>query len=369
MATAIELRPDSRPSTTSRKIEFQHLRGAAELRELAPYWTALDECVAAPMQTFAWIAACAETFGKHGAELLVGLESDTVVAAAGLIATGRASGRRELLNYHQVYEPADLAYRDEHALDALSRRCCRAGQPLFCERMFAASRSIAALESAAVGRGKLIVRRQAATPWIGLNESWASPEEKISSRRRSDLRRAWRHAEQSGAVRAELHTPQPDQVDRLLDLAFDVERRSWKGAAGTALANGPLGDFYRRYARRAAARGEFRVDLLYLGPRVAAMQLAALHQNRYWVLKVGYDPDFQRASPGILLMVEAIKRAVADGLTSYELLGTVEPWIQVWTELERGCVSLRYYPANWRGAAALAEDAIGKARRRWSRYC
>lgn len=364
MATAIELWPDSRPITIARNIEFRHLRTAAELHDLAEYWVSLDEHVAAPMQTFAWLAACAETFGETGLDVHVGLEGDTVVAAAPFIRAGRWTGRRELLNYHRVYEPADVAYADEGALEALSRHMCREGRPLFCERVFAASGSVAALTGAAAGRGKLLVRPQAGTPWIALDESWASPEERISSRRRSDLRRARRHAEQTGALRAECHTPTPGEVDRLLDLAFDIERRSWKGAVGTALADAPIGKFYRRYARRAAARGEIRVELLYVGSHAAAMQLAVVHQNRYWVLKVGYDPEFQRASPGILLMVEAIKRAVAEGLTSYELLGTVEPWIQVWTQLERTCVSLRYYPANWRGAAALAKDAMGQVRRK-----
>lgn len=368
MATAIEPRPDSRPLTATREIEFLRLRSVAGLSELAGCWSSLDDRVASPMQSYAWTAACAETFGRSsGVELLVGIRGDRVVAAAPLIATGRAGGRRELLTYRQVYEPADLIYEDAHALAALSRRLCEAGRPLFCGRMFAAAPSVTALQNAAAGRGRVLVRPQAVTPWIALDEGWASPEEKLSSRRRSDLRRARRHAENAGAMRVQCHTPSPDEVDRLLDLAFDIERRSWKGTAGTALAAGPLGDFHRCYARRAAARKAFRVDLLYFGPHAVAMQLAAIHQNRYWVLKVGYDPEFQRASPGILLMVEAIKQAVADGLSSYELLGTKEPWIEVWTDLERACVSLRYYPLNWRGATALAGDAIGQVRRRLTR--
>jgi len=86
---------------------------------------------------------------------------------------------------------------------------------------------------------------------------------------------------------------------------------------------------------------------------------------------VGYDPEFQRGSPGILLMVEQIKAAVAEGLKNYELLGTVEPWIQVWTDHERGCVSLRAYPANARGLTALASDASRRylARRKERRTC
>ena len=369
MATAIESLAASRPATSRAAIDFRTVRSAAELRRYEGSWSELDRHVSSPMQTFAWIAACAETFGEEGqVEVLVGCESDEVVAAAPLfVHQGGYYGRNELLNYHHVYEPADLAFRDADSLAALARMICDRRRPFVFERLFAASPTAVAMESAVGRAGCLMVRPQAATPWIALDETWSAPEQKLNSRRRSDFRRASRHAEQAGAVRVEHHSPNADEVDRLLDLAFEVERRSWKGAAGTALADVLSGNFYRRYARSAARDGQFRVELLYLGEQVAAVQLAVVHQNRYWVLKVGYDPQFQRASPGILLMVEAIKAAVAEGLTTYELLGTVEPWIQVWTELERACVSLRYFPVNWRGAMALAGDFFGTARRRLAR--
>jgi CelD/BcsL family acetyltransferase involved in cellulose biosynthesis len=363
MATAIELRPESRPATTT-TIDFRIASSAAELQKMDASWEALDRQVASPMQTFAWIEACAETFGQeHGTEIVIGCRNNEVVAVAPLFVRSRTwSGRRELLNYDRLYEPADLAFRDTESLVALACAVRDRRRPLLLERLFAASPTIVAVQRCLRHTGRLMIRPQAATPWIALDESWAVPEEKLSSRRRSDFRRSRRQAEQAGTVRAESHIPQPQEVDSLLDVAYDVERRSWKGDTGTALADSPSGDFYRRYARNTARTGQFRIELLYIGQQVAAMQLAVVHQNRYWVLKVGYDPQFQRASPGILLMVEAIKSAVVQRLTTYELLGTVEPWIQVWTELERACVSLRYYPTNWRGAAALAGDLIGKAR-------
>jgi CelD/BcsL family acetyltransferase involved in cellulose biosynthesis len=364
MATAIEIEPIPITATRAPSIQWTTLHRAADLRERADLWRALDCHVSSPMQTLAWIEASADTFADEGRiEVIIGLEGDEVIAAAPFFLR-RGGGRQELLNYCRVYEPADFAFRDEQALTALAGVLRQRGRPFFLERLFAASPTIQTITNALGRTGCLMVRPQAATPWIALDESWSAPEQRLSSRRRSDFRRAYRHAEQAGVVRCELLSPTVGEVDGLLDLAFKVERRSWKGEQGTALADGRAGDFYRRYARSTASRGQFRIEFLHVGDQVAAMQLGVVHQNRYWVLKVGYDPQFQRASPGILLMVEAIKRAVAEGLEGYELLGTVEPWIQVWTELERACISLRYYPANWRGAAALAGDFIGKAGRR-----
>lgn len=351
-------------------LAFSVLRSLAELRAQEDRWAELDRHAASPMQTFAWLESAAATMDDGRLEVVIAHDGAHVVAAAPLVACRRfTTRRRELLNYRGLYEPADVAFIDAEANAGLARELAKAGSPLFFERMFASSPTIASIARAIAGRGKFVVRPQAATPWIGLDKSWSSPEQKLSSKRRSDFRRSRRNAEQAGAVRAEFLSPDDEEVDRLLDRAFEVERRSWKGTAGTALADGRAGDFYRHYARRAAARSELRIAFLRLGQDLAAMQLGVVHANRYWVLKVGYDPRFHRASPGILLMVEAIKQAVAEGLETYELLGTVEPWIQVWTELERPCVALRYYPANVGGAASLAADMLEKLRGRRGRPC
>jgi len=102
------------------------------------------------------------------------------------------------------------------------------------------------------------------------------------------------------------------------------------------------------------------VGFLQIGDDVAAMQIGVVHAGRFWVLKVGYDPAYGKASPGILLMIEAIKYAVAHGLETYELLGSVADWTRVWTEHERESVSLRVYPSNVRGAVTLTGDALRK---------
>jgi CelD/BcsL family acetyltransferase involved in cellulose biosynthesis len=363
MATAIEPAPDIDRPLSDPETAFRTISRPADLHEYDEACLELDRHVATPMQTWPWIASCAAAFlHESQIDLLVGFRGNDVITSAPLSTPSRSpGGRRELLTFRHVYEPVDLAFRDAEALAELAGELARRGQPLVIERMFADSPTRVALASSAGRTGRLLIRPQAPTPWIALDEGWADPEQKLSSRRRSDFRRARKHAEQTGHIRAEHCVPEEHEVDRRLDLAFEIERRSWKGEAGTALVDNRAGDFYRRYGKRVARGGQFRVEFLHIGEQVAAMQLAVVHQNRYWVLKIGYDPQFHRASPGILLMVEAIKRAVAEGLETYELLGTVQPWIQVWTELERPCVSLRYYPGNVSGRIALAADLIGKA--------
>lgn len=374
MATISDWSPPSAASHEAAANRVVTLDDGSGLAAWEGAWSALHEQAANPMQSFAWIEAAAATIGKSGRLQFIGLEQDGQFAAvAPLIKLPGAWGAPwELLNLARLYEPADLVWSDETALQDLVAELARRGLPLFLARVPASSPVIPAIRHAYGRRGWVVCRPQASTPYIPLDESWAIPENKISSRRRCDFRRSRRNAEELGEVSAEILTPQPGDVDDLLDLAFEVESRSWKGDHGTALArDAARGEFYRRYARSAARLGSLRIGLLHIGQQTAAMQISMVQAGSLWVLKVGYDPQFQRASPGILLMVEQIKAAVAEGLKNYELLGTVEPWIQVWTDHERGCVSLRAYPANVRGLTTLASDASRKylARRKERRTC
>lgn len=370
MASVLDFAPsDCTPSSRDARSERFVTRTTAA--DFAAWERASESLFAgseSPIQSFDWIEAAAATTGAAGRLNLIGLENGERLAALAPLVQFRGGWNRpwELLNLAKLYEPADLVYADQKELEALAGELARRSLPLFFGRLDADSPTIDAIRRA-YRRGWVVVRSQASTPYIPLDESWSTPESKISSRRRSDFRRSQRQAAELGEVSTEILSPSARDVDRLLDLAFEVENRSWKGEQGTALArDAARGAFYRRYTRHVASRGQLRIGLLRIGGQTAAMQISIVQSAALWVLKVGYDPQFQKASPGILLMIEQIKQAVAEGLACYELLGTVEPWIQVWTEHERKCVSLRAYPANFRGLTALAGDAARKAIENWS---
>ena len=160
-------------------------------------------------------------------------------------------------------------------------------------------------------------------------------------------------------MHAEVLSPTPTDLGRLLREAFAVEAAGWKGRAGTALACDPVRQaFFRRYADAACRRGMLRIGFLRIGDIPVAMQLGVEWGGRFWLLKIGYDEGFSRCSPGLLLMVEMVRLAAGRGLSSYELLGVSEPWTRMWTKRERPCVSLRAYPANGTGLAAFASDLV-----------
>jgi len=278
------------------------------------------------------------------------------LAIAPLVVNRGGAGRLTLLAA-EMYEILDFLDADENAVAELARAIVRTGRPLELKRIPADAPAAAAIEAAYRGRG--VVRRQPAggSPWIPLDDSWAEPEMRLESGRRSDLRRAKRQAEKMGAVETAIITPTRAQLPPLIEEAFQVEAAGWKGAHGTALAADPVrGAFFRRYTEQACAKGILRMCVLRIGGRAAAVQIAIESGSRFDLLRAGYDEQFSRCSPGMLLTAASIRYAARRGLRSYEFNGNVEPWTEVWTRHEHACCSLRAYPFSARGAWALFAD-------------
>jgi CelD/BcsL family acetyltransferase involved in cellulose biosynthesis len=315
-------------------------------------WEALAAAAGTlPTQDAPWAIASLECFGGKPSLLGEG-DRDAPDAIAPLV---RRGAMLELAGGRDLGEPADLLYRSPAALQAVVEQILASGRPLTLERIPAASPTIAALREALGGRGSVRVTEAAGHPTIELDERWAEPGGGLSSSRRSSLRRARRKAEGQGKIEVELLTPAVAEVDALLDEAFAVESRSWKGEAGTAVAFVPAqNDFFRRYAAELAARGSLRLDLLRIDGHAVAMQYGLRWNERHWLFKIGFDEAFKAASPGQILLSESVAAAARDGLAGYELLGSRDAWTDVWTKRVNECVGVVLLPRSPRGVLGLA---------------
>jgi CelD/BcsL family acetyltransferase involved in cellulose biosynthesis len=336
-----------------------------EVLPLERYWDALVARSGSPIQQFAWMRACAETLAApRPLRVMVVGALPGVQAAAPLVERTDRFGRLDLLGAEELGEPTDIAAAGDRALARLAAGLVRSGRPLFLRRVLAESPVLSTIQRAYGSRGLVITRPSPGSPWIPLDVGFEKPEDLLNPGRRSDLRRARRMAEQMGDMHCEILSPTPSNLEPLLEEAFRVEAASWKGRERTALTcDTQRRLFFRRYASAAARDGILRLCFLRIGRRYAAMQLAVECGDRFWLLKIGYDEEFRRCSPGTLLMVETIRYAVTRGLRAYELLGCPESWTAIWTRRTHPCASLRAYPINTLGLTALAVDFAQRVRR------
>lgn len=330
-------------------------------------WHHLAERATLPTQHPEFTAALRATLLAGDELALLQVESgghfDAVLPlarSAGRLARWRLAGDDE------VFEPGDALCRDSVAAHRLALLVARGKRPLVMARVPAASAFVPALREAMRGRGLVDVRAATPCPTIAIDESWAEPETKFNSRRRSDFRRAVRKAAEFGEVEYQTLTPSPDEFDALFDEAIRVEAASWKREAGTAIACDDRKEaFFRAYFKAASENRTCRIDFLRLGGEIAAMHLAVELGGAHWLYKIGFDERFKRCSPGTLLMLHALGETARRGLARFELMGDAESWItDLWTRDAHPCVQIRTYPYGFAGALALALDGARWVRRR-----
>jgi CelD/BcsL family acetyltransferase involved in cellulose biosynthesis len=317
-----------------------------------------------------WIAAaarhlCPPDALRHLPALDAGAQGDAVERLPMALYTpaGRRAPRLTLPGAHVTGEPCDLP--GPAAAGSLRQL---AAQPLAIElpRVPADSPTPSALRRTFAGRALVRVFEAPGSPYVTLDDSWIDPLQRFNAGRRSDIRRAEQHARRLGGARFEFHDDIPEEtLPSLLDEAFEVEARSWKGEAGSALAGDPpMGRFVREVAHAAARSGTLRLAFLRVDGRAAAMQIALASAQRLWLLKIGYDPAFARCRPGHLLLLQTLSRAAGQGLRSCEFMGHAAPWTAQWTDTLRACVGVRVYPLSLSGLHAWAEDGADGLRRR-----
>lgn len=329
--------------------------------DLIARWRRLPQAAQEFPQSAEWTAVAAQSLYASDALRFIQLsqQGEVVGLAPMAVTRGRFIERLEIAGAATLFEPCGFAYRDQETLQALCESLLRAGRPVVLQRIAAEGALAQAFKAAARGRGQLLQFNASGAPFVSIACSWDQYFQSLSSRRRQDYRRARRGLERLGKLEVEIRTPDAAAVEAGMAEAMRVEAASWKGREGSAMLTNPrLSGFFLQLATCLARLGQLRLCFLRLNGEAIAMQVAAVHGGRWWVLKIGYDERWAEHSPGIQLMWDVLREAFNLGLASFEMLGSAEPWLTIWTREQRTYRTLAFYPYNGRGMVALSADIM-----------
>lgn len=323
-------------------------------------WSSLaDRLGAAPYLYPGWHSAWQAAFGLGAVRIVAARRDNRLVGVMPMEA--RRGGLSAPTN---AQTPGfDILALDEEAARALAaslfeaRRVYLSIQPLDAD-----GPALRALSHAAAAHGyRTRVQPVGRAPYLTLAQNVRRHESALSRNLRHDVRRRFRRLCETGSVSIEVSDGRR-RLEDLLREGFEVEAKSWKGRRGTAIAaRDDTTQFYRRLAQWAAEAGWLRLAFLRLDGRAIAFQFDLEPGLRYYSLKIGYDPAFERFSPGKLLLYTMVARAVARGFPTYELLGRNEQWKERWTDNSRARVSFRAFSPSATGR--LAESTFVQGRR------
>jgi CelD/BcsL family acetyltransferase involved in cellulose biosynthesis len=332
---------------------------------IAAEWDALAARVgAAPFLRPGWIEAWSSAFGAPRLTILAARRGGEL---AGVLPLERRRGR-VLAGTANAHSPLGGALADgPEAARAL------AGAVLAIPHARAdfvyADPSDPVLEELRMRRPS-IARVQSEQPYVDTSGDRDAYTAALSRKHRKELGRLRRKLEAAGELGFEF-ADGSERLDELLEEGFAIEGSGWKSESGTAI-NSSYAErrFYTEIARWAARSGWLRLAFLRLDGRAIAFDYCLDSGGSFYALKGGYDTEFRRLGPGVVLTHESIARAFADpGLRSYEFLGTADEYKLAWTDATHPRMRVQAFSRSplglaqlvaWRHGRPLAKRVLGR---------
>jgi CelD/BcsL family acetyltransferase involved in cellulose biosynthesis len=270
-----------------------------------------------------WILAWVEAFGGN-ADLSILAEQRDGRLAGVLPILRRRRGFTSPTNWHTP-EFGPLV-EDTEAGTALAKALL-AGRPRSVTIGWVSTESLEVLRAAANRKHYRVLERSLMrSPYLPLGAE-QRPEASSEPPRNSTVRRHRHKLEEAGELRFTVDT----SVEHLSE-GFRVEASGWKEKEGTAIISQPeTHRFYRQIAEWAFQRDVLRLCFLRLDDRPIAFVLAIEDDGRLYYVKGGFDVEFRRFGPGVIITHAMVEYATERGLHSFEFLGGEDPWKLEWT--------------------------------------
>ncbi len=320
----------------------------SNLEAIAPEWDALADRVAdLPFLRPGWFRAWDRAFGRGDLEVLTVRRNGALTGVVPIVPWHGVL--RSPTNWHTPWFGAlavdDAAHRE--LASALRERARNWFDLSFLPAADPFARAVRDLEQTTISR---VVQR---SPYIVTEGSW--DEFLRALPRRRQLRKAERRLGAKGAVSFEVADSGP-RLEAALEEGLAVEDSGWKAEAGTSILSQPAtAQFYRELADWAAARGELRLWFLRFDGRAIAFAYCLESRGIHYQLKTGFDPEYGRFGPGVLLTQEKVKHAFEQGIRRYEFLGADDSHKLEWTDR---CHELLRVQAFSRTPGGLAGAAL-----------
>jgi CelD/BcsL family acetyltransferase involved in cellulose biosynthesis len=182
------------------------------------------------------------------------------------------------------------------------------------------------LLTAALGSSRLQLIMRAEAPVLDLNGSdWETVyRTRLSSNQRALHRRRSRQLAQLGQLETTVART-PEELGPALEDAFAIHALRWLGRPDRSEFGSARGKrFHRETTTALAALDVPRIVTLKLDGRPIAFVYYFALEGRMYCHRLGFDPEFQRLSPGLVNRYDALENAFAEGATRVEFFGGTE---------------------------------------------
>jgi len=176
---------------------------------------------------------------------------------------------------------------------------------------------------------------------------------------RRNLRRLRKQLAEHGELRVDI-VANPEQLTDAYQHFLETESSGWKGNGDRApaiAANPELKAFYQALLSPSIAGIKPQINLLWCNDTCIAAQFGIRTGSCLSLLKIGYNEQYARFSPGYLLLESVLDKAIDEGIKTLSLV-TSPPWAQRWHPHIEPVWQLNHYNNSAFGTALHTFDGL-----------
>ena len=167
---------------------------------------------------------------------------------------------------------------------------------------------------------ELSLEPQEPCPYLPLPSTWEEYFKHLSRNTRHHLPRC-RRAFDRDFGRAEIRRASAAETAEAMTALFALHQRRWESRQQAGhLAGEDVQAFHRRVAEQFLARDWLRLYVACADGDIVGVEYAFCFRQRCLFYLNGFDPGLARYSLGNLLMIDAIRQAIAEGCTEVDFL-------------------------------------------------
>jgi len=182
-------------------------------------------------------------------------------------------------------------------------------------------------------------------PYVSLHDlSWETYLATLGSSQRYNVQRRIRNLEKMEGFRFDCATS--------LDVVIALHKKRWqeRGGLSEAFQTEPIIAFHREFVQLAAERGWLRLLSIWVKDQPVAALYGLRYGSKFYFYQSGFDSASSKQSVGLVMMGLAIKSAIEEGATEYDLLHGEEEYKFHWTRETRELGRIEAFPPHARGA-------------------
>jgi len=172
-------------------------------------------------------------------------------------------------------------------------------------------------------------------PYVRLPETWDHYMRSLSSSMRYLIRRKQRKLDRDFSVTADFARTRDAFENRMADFILQHQKRWISLQKPGAFAREKFKAFHQLVGERLFQKGWVKLYFLELNNRHVASYYLFHYKNSFFYYLSGFDPKYEKYSPGVVLMGKIIKDAIRDGRDEFDLMRGNTAYKFSWTSNKR----------------------------------